>query len=211
MSSPSRFSDRIVDALPVLRFGAQERALLERLEATPEEPRQVLVEKAKVKGGRSEEAASEEDDGAGEEAEAEEAEGEPAETAHEEPALRDDTRGEVRRRALAWVERADLAARLVRTSKKRGHPRHQAEVEQAKRQLLARVMLPGGLYVVRRGGTRKGAGEERWAERERHSRAILGDAAIEARFGKGAKPPAVRSSSASVSPARPGRQGKLFD
>ncbi|MCC6216408.1 MAG: hypothetical protein IT376_16220, partial [Polyangiaceae bacterium] len=142
-----------------LGIGDQPALPLDRLEAMTEKQLQALVEKANVKGGSSEGETSEEDDGAGDEAEAEEAEAEESvETAPEEPVELDDTRGEAMRRALAWAERAAIAAKLVRASKRKDDPKHRAEVEKASKQLIARVMLPGELYVVRWGGTRKGAG-----------------------------------------------------
>jgi len=140
-------------------IGDQPALPLDRLEAMTDKRLQALVERANAKGGSPEEEASEEDDGAGEEAEAEDAEPEESvETAPEEPALLDDARGKAMRRALAWAERAAVAAKLVRASKKKDDPTRRAEVEKASKQLIARVMLPGELYVVRWGGTRKGAG-----------------------------------------------------
>lgn len=137
-----------------LGIGNQPALPLDRLEAMSDKQLQELVEKANGKDGPEEET-SEENDGASEdEPEVEE----PVQTAPEEPVELDDTRVEVMRRARAWAERAAIAARLVRAPRKKDDPKHKAEVEKASGHLIARVLLPGELYVVRWGGTRKGAG-----------------------------------------------------
>jgi hypothetical protein len=143
-----------------LGIGDQPALPLDRLEAMTDKQLQALVEKANVKGGAVNEEAPEDSDDASEEAEGEEEDvGAPlAAPPDDEPVELDDTRGEAMRRALAWAERAAIAAKLVRASKKKDEPKHRAEVEKASKQLIARVMLPGELYVVRWGGTRKGAG-----------------------------------------------------
>lgn len=143
-----------------LGIGDQPALPLDRLEAMTDKQLQALVEKANVKGGAVDEEAPEDSDDASEEAEGEEEDvGAPlAAPPDDEPVELDDTRGEAMRRALAWAERAAIAAKLVRASKKKDEPKHRAEVEKASKQLIARVMLPGELYVVRWGGTRKGAG-----------------------------------------------------
>lgn len=143
-----------------LGIGDQPALPLDRLEAMTDKQLQALVEKANVKGSAVDEEAPEDSDDASEEAEGEEEDvGAPlAAPPDDEPVELDDTRGEAMRRALAWAECAAIAAKLVRASKKKDDPKHRAEVEKASKQLIARVMLPGELYVVRWGGTRKGAG-----------------------------------------------------
>jgi hypothetical protein len=143
-----------------LGIGDQPALPLDRLEAMTDKQLQALVEKAHAKGGAVDEEAPEDSDDASEEAEGEEEDvGAPlAAPPDDEPVELDDTRGEAMRRALSWAERAAIAAKLVRASKKKDDPKHRAEVEKASKQLIARVMLPGELYVVRWGGTRKGAG-----------------------------------------------------
>lgn len=143
-----------------LGIGDQPALPLDRLEAMTDKQLQTLVEKANFKGGATDEEADENTDDASEEAEGEDEDvGAPlAAPPDDDPVELGDARGEAMRRALAWAERAAIAAKLVRASKKKDDPKHRAEVEKASKQLIARVMLPGELYVVRWGGTRKGAG-----------------------------------------------------
>jgi hypothetical protein len=151
-----------------LGIGDQPALPLDRLEAMTDKQLQTLVEKARVKRGAADEGADEEADEEADEStddasEAPEGEDEGVEAplaapADDEAVELDDTRTEAMRRALAWAERAAIAAKLVRAAKKKDDPKHRAELERASRQLIARVMLPGELYVVRWGGTRKGAG-----------------------------------------------------
>jgi hypothetical protein len=145
-----------------LGIGDQPALPLDRLEAMTDKQLQALVEKAKVKKDKASEEESEgddaesDDDGAAED-DADEGEANDA-PALDEPVELDDARGDALRRALRWAERAAIAAKLVKAPKKKEDPKHRAEVEKASKQLIARVMLPGELYVVRWGGTRKGAG-----------------------------------------------------
>lgn len=145
-----------------LGIGDQPALPLDRLEAMTDKQLQALVEKAKVKRGEADDEASEDSDEASEEAEGEEEDVGAllAALPDEEPVELDDTRGEAMRRALAWAERAAVAAKLVRAPKrgKKDDPKQRAEVEKVSKQLIARVIMPGELYVVRWGGTRKGAG-----------------------------------------------------
>lgn len=145
-----------------LGIGDQPALPLDRLEAMTDKQLQALVEKAKVKRGEADDEASEDSDDAIEEVDDEEEDvGAPlAAPPDDEPAELDDTRGEAMRRALAWAERAAVAAKLVRAPKrgKKDDPKQRAEVEKVSKQLIARVIMPGELYVVRWGGTRKGAG-----------------------------------------------------
>jgi hypothetical protein len=162
-----------------LGIGDQPALPLDRLEGMSDKQLQALVEKAKVKKGEAGEDGQDEE-GEGErteESEGEQGETEGADAAPEgagEPDILDgevaldDVRADALRRALAWAERAAAVAKLVRAPRgKRGanDPAYRAEVEKAARQLIARkpdgspqIVLPGELYVVRWGGTRKGAG-----------------------------------------------------
>ncbi|MGO8995855.1 MAG: DUF3696 domain-containing protein [Polyangiaceae bacterium] len=166
-----------------LGLGDQPALPLDRLEAMTDKQLASLVEKAKVK--RAE--AAEEDDGEGEEdAEADHEADEEAETAEPEAGddvaavleelVAGDARAEAMKRALAWAERAAVAGKLVkaRAPKKRGavaaaDAAYQAELARAAQAVIAReevepgkwrlmVRFPGELYLVRWGGTRKGAG-----------------------------------------------------
>jgi very-short-patch-repair endonuclease len=143
-----------------LSIGDQPALPLDRLEAMTDKQLQALVEKANVKGE-----ASDDEEESSEDAEDVEDETSPhgpfslkgEGESDDEPANLDDIHSAAMRRALAWAERAAIAAKLVRASKK-NDPKHRTEIEKAAQQLIARVMLPGELYVVRWGGTRKGAG-----------------------------------------------------
>ncbi len=166
-----------------LGLGDQPALPLDRLEAMTDKQLASLVEKAKVK--RAE--AAEEDEGEGEEdAEADEEADQEAETADLEAVdevaavleelVAGDVRAEAMKRALTWAERAAVAGKLVkaRAPKKRGavgaaDAAYQAELARAAQAVIAReevepgkwrlmVKLPGELYLVRWGGTRKGAG-----------------------------------------------------
>ncbi len=68
----------------------------------------------------------------------------------------------LRSRALAWARRASAAGGLAPRPRGRLTPErqleHAARVEKAAKALLARVVEPGEWYLVRWGGTRKGAG-----------------------------------------------------
>ena len=74
----------------------------------------------------------------------------------------EDARHVTRTRAEAWARRAVEVGKLVRkpagtpTPEKRA--RYQEDVGRKARQLVLKVMLPGEWYLVRWGGTRKGAG-----------------------------------------------------
>ncbi len=87
--------------------------------------------------------------------------------AEDAPAERDkalDARQTARLRAEEWARRAVLAAKLVRAPRGTLTPEkqlaHEAALDAKARQLLDKrgVVLPGEWYVVRWGGTRKGAG-----------------------------------------------------
>ena len=165
-----------------LGLGDQPALPLDRLEAMTDKQLASLVEKAKVKraetseddGGEGEEEDADAEDEADEEAEGAEA-GDDAAAVLEE-LVAGDVRAEAMKRALAWAERAAVAGKLVkaRPPKKKGaagaaDAAYQAELARAAQAVIAReevepgkwrlmVKLSGELYLVRWGGTRKGAG-----------------------------------------------------
>lgn len=165
------------DAEPMifLNLGDQPALPLNRLEDMDDKALAALVEKAKVKRAAVVSEDGDEEDETGEEADAEETEGEESEDADdggeapaEEPGFEGDAgitggdeRVATRTRALAWAERAALAGKLVKKPKgKNGvnDPAYQATLQAAAKSLVADIKLPGELYLVRWGGTRKGAG-----------------------------------------------------
>ena len=176
------------DPIVFLGLGDEPALPLDRLEAMTDKQLASLVEKAKVKRpaaddedggeGEDEDEDAETDDEADDEAESAEPEpGEDASTVLEE-LVAGDARAEAMKRALAWAERAAVASRPVkaapRGAKKRGaagaaDTAYQVELARAAQAIIAReevepgkwrlmVKLPGELYLVRWGGTRKGAG-----------------------------------------------------
>ncbi len=74
----------------------------------------------------------------------------------------DDPRHTVRTRAETWARRAVAVGRLAPAPRGRLTPErrlaHEETVTRKARQLVTRVILPGEWYLVRWGGTRKGAG-----------------------------------------------------
>jgi hypothetical protein len=73
----------------------------------------------------------------------------------------DDDHAQARARALAWSRKAVVVGRLVKKPVGRNadkNPEYLAEADGAAGQLIADLKLPGELYLVRWGGTRKGAG-----------------------------------------------------
>ena len=164
-----------------LGLGDEPALPLDRLEAMSDKQLAELIKKAKVTRAA---ASDEGEEGEGEEGEEGE---EPVddESVADEPTVDDgvvvlealdgDLRAEAMRRAVTWAERAAVAGRLVkapRGAKKKGaaeDPAWQAELARAVQAVIAReeiepgkwrlmVKLPGELYLVRWGGTRKGAG-----------------------------------------------------
>lgn len=166
-----------------LSLGDQPALPLDRLEAMTDKQLASLVEKAKVK---RDEAVEEDDEGSEEDLETDDEADENAEdvgpeagedaSAVLEDLVAGDVRAEAMKRALAWAERAAVAGKLVkaRAPKKKAPTAtadavYQAELARAAQAVIAReevepgkwrlmVKLPGELYLVRWGGTRKGAG-----------------------------------------------------
>jgi len=156
------------DPIVFLALGDQPALPLSRLEAMTDKALADLVEKlkAKVKPAGDEDADDEddedddesdadagvEDDDAGDEAEAD---------AGEADAGADDARQAADERAQAWARRAVEAGKLVRkpkSKKKEALAQHAAAVAAMARSLIVRTVLPGEWFLVRWGGTRKGAG-----------------------------------------------------
>ena len=164
------------DPVIFLNLGDQPALPLSRLEALDDRAIATLMEKFKEKrkptlGNKSDADGDEnsEEDGAEEDAEpederdAENAETDPEglESADDSDAVDGDVRREASQRALAWAVRAVKAARLVtkpRSPRASALREYEALCEQKARVLVARVALPGEWYLVRWGGTRKGAG-----------------------------------------------------
>jgi hypothetical protein len=134
-----------------LNLGDQPALLLERLENMTDADLSSLVEKLKQKSSDEEEI---------EEETVEEIEEETA--AIEEVEIESDDRvQQVRDRALRWAVRAVEAGKLVakpRSKKIDAVAQYERSVNAAAQALLARIVLPGEWFLVRWGGTRKGAG-----------------------------------------------------
>jgi len=156
------------DPVLFLNLGDQPALPLDRLEAMDDKALAALVEKAKIR-----KQAASEDEGEGEghvdedAPEGDGAEGEDESVADGEamPAaddeVPDDARVVARARAIDWGRRAVEVGKLVRKPRGRSAEARaawEAERDAAAEQLIADVKLPGELYLVRWGGTRKGAG-----------------------------------------------------
>ena len=170
------------DPVVFLAVGSQPALPLSRLEAMEGRALKELFEKLKDTSSgdeESEESGADADaeaaaeagddetaDGTGEdaadEAAAEEPAGDEAEPAAGPTSDAGDVRHATRTRAEAWARRAVEAAGLVRRPRSRLTPErqlaHEAALARKARQLVSRVVLPGEWYLVRWGGTRKGAG-----------------------------------------------------
>ncbi len=135
-----------------LNVGNQPAIPLNRLEEMDDKTLQALVEKA---GGKKNEGADR--------PEAETASGASdaaSEESPEAPVEVDDARAAARERAMAWAERAAVVGKLVKRPRgsSGADPRYMAALDTAAHRLIADIKLPGELYLVRWGGTRKGAG-----------------------------------------------------
>lgn len=154
---------RRADAEPIvfLALGDQPALPLDRLEGMDDKTLSALVEKAKVKQAAAEEAGdnAEEDDAPSDEAEEDDdAAGAPAVEADAPAEQRpDDRRAAARARAVDWGRRAARVGKLVKKGKPTD-PGYLRDLDAAANQLIADVKLPGELFLVRWGGTRKGAG-----------------------------------------------------
>jgi hypothetical protein len=140
-----------------LALGDQPALPLDRLEGMDEKTLAALVEKAKVKKAAAEDE-DEGDDEAGDEGT--EADEDAAEAPPDEEPVGltlDDSRAAARARAVEWGRRAARAGKLVKKGKPTD-PAYLRDLDAAANQLIADVKLPGELFLVRWGGTRKGAG-----------------------------------------------------
>ncbi|PKN59368.1 MAG: hypothetical protein CVU56_00560 [Deltaproteobacteria bacterium HGW-Deltaproteobacteria-14] len=161
------------DPVVFLNLGDQPALPLDRLEAMEDKALLALVEKAKIKkqaatedADADEEADEEGDDDApddvdpDDDAEGDDASDGVAPDADESDSV-EDARAEARARALAWGRRAAEVGKLVKKPKgKKADVTavFEATLDAAAKQLVADLKLPGELYLVRWGGTRKGAG-----------------------------------------------------
>lgn len=153
------------DPIVFLNLGDQPALPLDRLESMDDKALKALVEKAKVKkhaAGEDEDEAGE-DDEAAEDAEVEDDDAEDADesAATDDDETPDDARAAARARAMAWGRRAAEVGGLVRRPKGKSadvQAQYLAQLDHAAAQLVADLKLPGELYLVRWGGTRKGAG-----------------------------------------------------
>jgi hypothetical protein len=163
------------DPMVFLALGDEPVLPLSRLEAMDDKDLNNLVDKLKVKN-RGKAASEEADEQSDEDATAEEVDEEEADQAGEdEPEIeasaetaaevRDEADGDARRaaraRALQWARRAVIAGKLVpkpRSRKAAAAREHEEKVNALAERLIRRVMLPGEWFLVRWGGTRKGAG-----------------------------------------------------
>ena len=154
-----------------LNLGDQPALPLDRLEAMDDAMLKALVEKAKVK---KEKAAAGDEEADGDDSDDETADDgntddeESADDTEPSPAvatgfdeLPDDTRVQQRSRAIEWAKRAAIVGKLVRkpsSRKAEALATFEATLAAASQQLIADLKLPGELYLIRWGGTRKGAG-----------------------------------------------------
>ncbi len=161
------------DPVVFLNLGDQPALPLARLEAMPDKALADLVEKLKVKkkiaggDGEDEDEDTDVEDG-GDEADDDVGDPDAADvdedvvvegTSDEEAGS--DARRDAEAKARAWARRAVDAGKLVAKPKsktKDALASHAEEVDAKSRQLIARIVLPGEWYLVRWGGTRKGAG-----------------------------------------------------
>ena len=156
-----------VDKEPILFLGLGDQPALplNRLEEMGDKQLGALVEKAKVgrKTETDEEEGDDEESNLSDEADVDEeatpgsveAEAEPDES------FVDDTLRQARERAERWAVRAAIAGKLIRAPRgKKGKDdlAWQAEASKVAKSLIVDLKLPGELYLVRWGGTRKGAG-----------------------------------------------------
>ncbi|WP_428299073.1 Eco57I restriction-modification methylase domain-containing protein, partial [Hyphomicrobium sp.] len=161
------------DPIVFLALGDQPALPLSRLEGMTDEALAELVGKLKVKAKPAGDEEGEDDEGDGEEEDDADADAAPADPGAEDDvdvdaaeasadaaAALDDARQAAVDRAHAWACRAVEAGRLVRKpkSKKDALDQHAAAIAEAARSLIARTVLPGEWFLVRWGGTRKGAG-----------------------------------------------------
>ncbi|MBW2065554.1 MAG: hypothetical protein JRJ03_11555, partial [Deltaproteobacteria bacterium] len=156
------------DPIIFLAVGNQPALPLSRLEAMDDRALASLLEKMKdtSRGDEAEVETEAEEFAEPEDGEPPEETDEPDEAPEEEPVEEpeglEDERYTTRTRAERWARRAVVAGKLARRPRGKMTPEKRLAYEEAisarARRLVARVVLPGGWYLVRWGGTRKGAG-----------------------------------------------------
>jgi hypothetical protein len=153
------------DPVVFLSVGNQPALPLSRLEAMDDRAIGNLLEKMRdTSRGEDTETEGETEEGTGEEtADEGEAEEEP-ETDFSEATdnFGNDDRQVTRTRAETWARKAVVVGKLARTPRGTMTPEkrlvHEEVIARKARQLVTKVVLPGEWYLVRWGGTRKGAG-----------------------------------------------------
>ena len=143
------------DTFVFLNIGDEPVLPLSRLEKMDEKALKALFEKLKAKPSSDEAESGEDDESEDESGDAEEPDDE-TDTAEETTTGEDDAHREAKQRVSKWAKKAVVAAGLVRT--RRGRELETADVEAARRVLVSRVLASGEWFLVRWGGTRKGAG-----------------------------------------------------
>ena len=141
------------DAVLFLNLGDQPALPISRLEAMDDKAIKALVEK--VKGSEGLVIADDDEDAPGEE-ELSAVATEETDTAQDDSTEADDQREAELQRAMTWARRAVTVGKLVKKAKKGTSKEEQQQ--RAADALIADLKLPGELYLVRWGGTRKGAG-----------------------------------------------------
>jgi len=154
-----------VDApIVFVNIGDQPALPFSRLEAMEDSAISSLLSKLKVstKKAASEEDSEEEDDDTDVEDGGEEEESGDEDDGNNEPDEEIDADQAIREAVLGWAERAVTAAKIVKApkGKKKGSAQaeFEAQVQKAAKGLIGRIVPPGDWYLVRWGGTRKGAG-----------------------------------------------------
>jgi len=152
------------DPVIFLAVGNQPALPLSRLESMDDKALANLFDKLKDTSSSEDEEEEAEEELETEETEIEEEEGEEEKDLDEpeEEEEGEDARHVTRTRAETWARHAVEVAKLVRKPRGRMTPEKKLKFEEAiaakARQLVSRVVLPGEWYLVRWGGTRKGAG-----------------------------------------------------
>lgn len=143
-----------------LNLGSQPALPLDRLESMDDKAIKALLASLKEKSSSSKDTEEEVEEEV-EEEETDEADDTNDSVDKEEEEVQEDLRGEARLRALEWAKRVVGVGGLVkkpRSKKPEVLARYEAQVKQASSRLIADIKLPGELYLVRWGGTRKGSG-----------------------------------------------------
>jgi hypothetical protein len=156
------------DPVIFLAVGSEPALPLSRLEAMSDSQLKELFESMKDTSKSGDDEGQEEDaepsqeelqDAESDEEEAEALNDDDQETADDEIV---DARRSTRLRAEDWARRAVIVTRLVKAKNSAKTPEHKAAYERSvhekAKQLVRKVILPGEWFLVRWGGTRKGAG-----------------------------------------------------